>query len=64
MVWVLVATVTAVRHALSYKSSWRAIGVCAIPLLASQLLLFAVASSIVGSPENHQGMHEPPVVLP
>jgi hypothetical protein len=64
MVWVLVATVTAVRHALSYKSSWRAIGVCAIPLLASQLLLFAVAASIVESPEPHQGMHEPPVVLP
>ncbi len=64
MVWVLVATVTAVRHALSYKSSWRAIGVCAIPLLASQLLIFAVASSITESREIHQGMHEPPVVLP
>ena len=64
MVWVLVATVTAVRHALAYKSSWRAIGVCAIPLLASQLLIFAVASSITGSPEMHQGMPEPPVVLP
>ena len=64
MVWVLVATVTAVRHALSYTSSWRAIGVCAIPLLASQLLLFAVVSSITESPETHQGMHEPPVVLP
>ncbi len=63
-VWVLVATVTAVRHALSYTSSWRAIGVCAIPLLASQLLLFAVVSSITESPEIHQGMHEPPVVLP
>ncbi len=64
MVWVLVATVTAVRHALSYKSSWRAIGVCAIPLLASQLLIFAVASSITESPETHEGMSEPPVVLP
>jgi len=64
MVWVLVATVTAVRHALSYTSSWRAIGVCAIPLLASQLLLFAVASSIVESPETHEGMREPPVILP
>jgi hypothetical protein len=64
MVWVLVATVTAVRHALSYTSSWRAIGVCAIPLLASQLLIFAVASSIIESPELHQGMAEPPVVLP
>ncbi len=64
MVWVLVATVTAVRHALSYTSSWRAIGVCAIPLLASQLLIFAVASSISESPEIHRGMDEPPVVLP
>jgi hypothetical protein len=64
MVWVLVATVTAVRHALSYTSSWRAIGVCAIPLLASQLLIFAVASSITESPETHEGMRELPVVLP
>jgi hypothetical protein len=64
MVWVLVATVTAVRHALSYTSSWRAIGVCAIPLLASQLLLFAVASSITESPETLEGMRDPPVVLP
>ena len=64
MVWVLVATVTAVRHALSYKSSWRAIGVCAIPLLASQLLIFAVASSITDSPETQEGMRDPPVVLP
>ena len=64
MVWVLVATVTAVRHALAYKSSWRAIGVCAIPILASQLLIFAVASSITGSPEMQEGMREPPVVLP
>jgi hypothetical protein len=64
MVWVLVATVTAVRHALSYTSSWRAIGVCAIPLLASQLLLFAVASSITESTETLEGMRDPPVVLP
>jgi hypothetical protein len=64
MVWVLVATVVAVRHALSYTSPWRAIGVCAIPLLASQLLLFAVASSITGSTETLEGMRAPPVVLP
>jgi hypothetical protein len=63
-VWVFVATVTAVRHALSYTSSWRAIGVCAVPQLVSLLLLLAVASSITGSPEMHQGMPEPPVVLP
>jgi len=64
MAWVLVATVTAVRHALSYTSAWRAIGVCSIPLLLSQLLLFAVVASITESPEIHQGMAEPPVVLP
>ena len=64
MVWVLVATVTAVRHALSYTSSWRAIGVCAIPLLASQLLIFAMAYSITESSEMHEGMREPSVVLP
>jgi len=64
MVWVLVATIAAVRHALAYKSAWRAIAVCAIPLLASQLLILAAASSITESPEMHQGMPEPPVVLP
>jgi len=63
-VWVLVATVTAVRHALSYSSSWRAIGVCAIPLLASQVLIFAALSPLSESPGPHEGMSEPPVVLP
>jgi len=63
-VWVLVATVTAVRHALSYSSSWRAIGVCAIPLLASQLLIFAALAPLSESPGAHEGMSEPPVVLP
>ncbi len=63
-VWVLVATVTAVRHALSYSSSWRAIGVCAIPLLASQLLIFAALSPLSGSPGAHEGASEPAVVLP
>jgi hypothetical protein len=63
-VWVLVATVTAVRCVLSYQSSWRAIGVCAIPLLVSQLLLFAMLPTIADSPELHQGMVDPAVILP
>jgi hypothetical protein len=64
-VWVFMATVTAVRQALSYTSSWRAIGVCAVPqLTVFLLLLFALASSVTESPEMHQGMLEPPVVLP
>ena len=60
------ATVTAVRHALSYTSSWRAIGVCVIPQLAILLLLLllVVASSITESPEMHEGMREPPVIPP
>jgi hypothetical protein len=62
--WVFVATVTAVRYALSYTSSWRSFAVCAIPQLASLLLILAVASSITESPEVHEGMREPPVVLP
>jgi hypothetical protein len=62
--WVFVATVTAVRLALSYTSPWRAIGVCAIPQLASLLLIFAVASSVTELPDTHEGMREPPVVLP
>jgi len=62
--WVFVATVTAVRHALSYTSSWRAIGVCVLPQLASLLLIFAIGTSIVESPESSPGAAEPPVVSP
>jgi hypothetical protein len=62
--WVFVATVTAVRHALSYTSSWRAIGVCVLPQLASLLLIFAIGTSIVESPESSPGAAQPPVVSP
>ncbi len=63
MVWVLVATIAAVRHALSYTSSWRAIGVCAIPLLGGQLLILAAISSVTNSPDSNPGMDEPAVVV-
>lgn len=62
-VWTLVATVTAVRYALSYASPWRAVGVCAVPLLG-QLLIFVAALQVVDNPADLQGMDEPPVVLP
>ncbi len=42
-VWMLVAMVIAVRQALDYTSTWRAVGVCVIGwlvLMAVQLLLF------------------------
>ena len=61
-VWMLVATITAVRHALSYSSSWRAIGVCAIPLLG-QLIVVSVFA-LTQLPADHQGVPDPPVVLP
>ena len=40
-VWVLIATVVAVRQALDYQSIWRAIGVCVIGW-ALQIVVFAV----------------------
>jgi hypothetical protein len=61
-VWMLVATITAVRHALSYTSSWRAIGVCTIPLLGQ--LIVATVFALTHTPDDHQGMAEPPVILP
>jgi Yip1 domain len=38
-VWMLIAVVIAVRQALDYKSTWRAIGVCAIGWLVQALVL-------------------------
>jgi hypothetical protein len=61
-VWTLVATITAVRHALSYSGSWRAIGVCAVPLLGQ--LIVAMMFAVTQAPVDGQGMIEPPVVLP
>ncbi len=46
-VWMLVAMVIAVRQALDYKSTWRAIGVCVVGWLI-QALILALASSMVG----------------
>ena len=43
-VWMLVAMVIAVRQALDYKSTWRAIGVCAVGWIVQALILMAVIS--------------------
>ncbi len=48
-VWMLVAMVIAVRQALDYSSTWRAIGVCAIGWVVQGLVLL-VAVSIFGAP--------------
>lgn len=48
-IWMLVAMVIAVRQALDYKSTWRAIGVCVVGW-SIQALILAVAVSMFGGP--------------
>lgn len=45
-IWMLVATIIGVRQALDYRSTWRAVGVCAIGwvvLLVVQLVIMQIA---------------------
>jgi hypothetical protein len=46
-VWMLVAMVIAVRQALDYESTWRAVGVCVIGWLVQALILW-IAISLFG----------------
>ena len=46
-VWMLAAMVIAVRQALDYQSTWRAVGVCLIGWIA-QMVLFGVLFAILG----------------
>jgi hypothetical protein len=48
-IWMLVATVIAVRQALDYHSTWRAVGVCLIGWLV-QALILALLFAVVGTP--------------
>ncbi len=48
-VWMLVAMVIAVRQALDYKSTGRAVGVCLIGWVV-QMVLFAILFAIFGAP--------------
>jgi hypothetical protein len=47
-IWMLVAMVIAVRQALDYQSTWRAVGVCAIGWII-QILLLALLFSLMGA---------------
>jgi len=49
-IWMLVAMVIAVRQALDYKSTWRAIAVCIIGFIV-QLIVLAVFFQIFGGKE-------------
>ncbi len=46
-IWMLVAMVIAVRQALDYKSTWRAVGVCLIGWIV-QIVIFAIFIWLVG----------------
>ena len=46
-IWMLVAMVIAVRQALDYTSTWRAIGVCIIGFIV-YFVVFAIIFSIIG----------------
>ncbi len=48
-IWMLVAMVIAVRQALDYKSTLRAVGVCAIGWII-QAVIFALVFAILGGP--------------
>ncbi len=43
-VWMLVAMVIAVKQALDYKSTWRALGVCVIGFVIYMVILFVVVN--------------------
>jgi hypothetical protein len=47
-IWMLIAMVIAVRQALDYRSTWRAIGVCIIGWLVQALVLWGVISAFGG----------------
>jgi hypothetical protein len=48
-IWMLVAMVIAVRQALDYKSTWRAVGVCAIGWVIQTVLLMIFFALFAGA---------------
>jgi hypothetical protein len=46
-IWMLVAMVIAVRQALDYQSTWRAVGVCLIGWIA-QMVLYGIVFGVLG----------------
>ncbi|MBS3810182.1 MAG: YIP1 family protein [Desulfobacterales bacterium] len=50
-VWMLVAMVIAVRQALDYESTWRAVGVCVIGWVIQILIIMLVYAAVGGGPQ-------------
>lgn len=53
-IWMLAATVVAVRQALDYRSTWRALGVCLIGWMI-QVLIFVMVFGFTGAPAPEAG---------
>lgn len=51
MVWMLAAMVVAVRQALDYTSTWRAVGVCCIGWVIQILIILVLFSVFGGQPQ-------------
>ena len=49
-IWMLVAMIIAVRQALDYESTWRAVGVCVIGWVIQTLILMLLFSVLGGPP--------------
>lgn len=54
-VWMLVAMVIAVRQALDYTSTWRAVGVCAIGWVIQTIVLMIFFAIFGGAPQPPAG---------
>jgi hypothetical protein len=50
-IWMMIAMIIAVRQALDYKSTFRAVGVCLIGWII-QLVIFALLLSVAGGIGN------------
>lgn len=51
-VWMLIAMIIAVKHALDYQSTWRAVGVCLFGWIIQSLTVALFFSMLGGGPES------------
>ena len=57
-IWMLVAMVIAVRQALDYSSTWRAVGVCVIGWII-QVIIMGLIFAVIAGPQGPGSMSQP-----
>jgi len=57
-IWMLVAMVIAVRQALDYTSTWRAVGVCVIGWIIQAIIFYPILAAMTG-PQGPGGLTQP-----